>query len=110
MSHVLLDPMKNRAVSTPSTNARIVLYGAMVLVAIYGLLMSATTLAVQTIVESEDPGRSNLTLSEEPLVRIGVLEGPMEYMFGEITGAIRARRRERSCGGRAELRSSDVRR
>ncbi|MXW31626.1 MAG: hypothetical protein F4100_03650 [Rhodothermaceae bacterium] len=89
MSHVLLDPMKNHAASTPSANARVVLFRAMIRVAIYGLLMPATTLAAQTIVESEDPGRSNLTLAEEPLVRIGVLEGPMEYMFGEITGAIR---------------------
>lgn len=81
--------MKNHVVNTPSANARIVLYEAMIRVAIYGLLMPATTLAAQTIVESQDPGRPDLILSDEPLVRIGVLEGPMEYMFGEVTGAIR---------------------
>lgn len=81
--------MKNHAVNTASTNARIVLYRAIIQVAIYGLLMPITTLAAQTIVESEDPGRPDLILSDEPLVRIGVLDGPMEYMFGEVTGAIR---------------------
>ena len=87
--HILPDLMKNHAVSTPSADARIRMYGAMIWLAIYGLLLPATTLAAQTIAESEDPGGRNLTLSDEPLVRIGVLEGPIEYMFGEITGAIR---------------------
>lgn len=52
-------------------------------------LMPVTTLAAQTAAESDDPGGPELTLSDEPLVRIGVLDGPMEYMFGEVTGAIR---------------------
>lgn len=89
MLHILPGSMKNHTVNTPSANARIVLYGAMIRVAVYGLLMFATTLAAQTIVESEDPDGPDLTLSDEPLVRVGVLEGPMEYMFGEVTGAIR---------------------
>ena len=87
--YILSTPMKNLVVNTPSANARIVLYGAIIQLAIYGLLMSTTTLAAQTIVESEDPGHPDLILSDEPLVSIGVLEGPMEYMFGEVTGAIR---------------------
>ncbi len=81
--------MNNHVVNTSSANARIVLYRAMTRVIIYGLLMPATTLAAQTIVESEYPGHPDLILSDEPLVSIGVLEGPMEYMFGEVTGAIR---------------------
>lgn len=53
------------------------------------LMMLATTLPAQTVVESEAPRDADLVLSEEPLVRVGVLDGPMEYMFGEVTGAIR---------------------
>ena len=43
----------------------------------------------QTIVESEAPRDPDLTLADEPLVRIGMLDGPMEYIFGNVTGAIR---------------------
>ena len=43
----------------------------------------------QTIVESEAPSDPDLTLADEPLVRIGMLDGPMEYIFGNVTGAIR---------------------
>ena len=53
------------------------------------VLMSAATLTAQTVVESKDPIGPDLTLSDEPLVRIGILDGPMEYMFGEVAGAIR---------------------
>lgn len=49
----------------------------------------AATLAAQTVVESENTIGPDLSLSDEPLVRIGILDGPMEYMFGEVTGAIR---------------------
>ncbi len=31
----------------------------------------------------------DLVLADDPLVRIGVLDGPMEYIFGNVTGAIR---------------------
>ena len=63
--HILPDLMKNHAVSTPSAAARIGMYGAMIWLAIYGLLLPATMLAAQTITESEDPGGRNLTLSDE---------------------------------------------
>ena len=43
----------------------------------------------QTIVESDAPREANLVLSDEPLLRIGMLDGPDEYMFGNISGAIR---------------------
>ena len=43
----------------------------------------------QAIVESDSPREADFVLADEPLVRIGVLDGPMEYMFGKVTGAIR---------------------
>ena len=53
------------------------------------LTMPATTLAVQIVVESEAPRDPDLVLADEPLVRIGMLDGPPEYLFGNVTGAIR---------------------
>ena len=50
---------------------------------------SASSFAIQTVVESDSPRDPDLTLSDEPLVRIGILDGPMEYIFGNVTGAIR---------------------
>ncbi|MYG80463.1 MAG: hypothetical protein F4187_01215, partial [Gemmatimonadetes bacterium] len=44
-------------------------------------------IAPQTIVESDAPRDPDLVLADEPLVRIGVLDGPMEQIFGNITGA-----------------------
>ncbi len=43
----------------------------------------------QEIVESAAPRDPDLTLAEEPRVRIGALDGPLEYIFGEVTGAVR---------------------
>ncbi|MCY4572039.1 MAG: hypothetical protein OXF01_04490, partial [Gemmatimonadetes bacterium] len=48
-----------------------------------------TQLAPQTIVESDSPGRADLVLADEPLVRVGLLDGPDEFLFGNITGAVR---------------------
>ena len=45
--------------------------------------------AAQTIVESDSPREADLVLSDEPLLRIGMLDGPDEYLFGNISGAIR---------------------
>ncbi len=53
------------------------------------LAMPATAFAVQIVVESEVPRDPDLVLADEPLVRIGMLDGPPEYLFGNVTGAIR---------------------
>ena len=53
------------------------------------LLVPATTLAAQSVVESEISKDPDLTLANEPLVRVGMLDGPMEYLFGNVAGAIR---------------------
>ena len=61
---------------------------AVILFAIYLPLLSAS-LCAQQIVESKASNATELKLSAEPVVRIGVLEGPLEYMFGRVSGAIR---------------------
>lgn len=43
----------------------------------------------QQVVESDAPREPDLVLSDEPLVRIGRLDGPLEYIFGNVTAAIR---------------------
>ena len=77
--------------STPSNDTRPIpsraARTAAILAAHFPMLVA--TLTAQTVVESANPSGPDLTLSDEPLVRIGVLDGPMEHMFGEIAGAIR---------------------
>ncbi len=51
--------------------------------------MPATTHAFQTVAESRVPREPDLVLADEPLLRIGMFDGPPEYLFGEVTGAIR---------------------
>ncbi len=46
-------------------------------------------LAAQTVVESEAPRDPDLVLADEPLVRIGMVDGPEEYLFGNVTGGVR---------------------
>ena len=46
-------------------------------------------LAAQTVVESETPGMPDLTLADEPQVRVGMLDGPTEYLFSTIEGGVR---------------------
>ena len=46
-------------------------------------------LAAQTVVESEAPRDPDLVLADHPLVRIGMVDGPEEYLFGNVTGAVR---------------------
>ena len=45
--------------------------------------------AARTIVESDSPREADLVLADEPLVRVGMLDGPDEFLFGDITGALR---------------------
>ena len=53
------------------------------------LAVPATTLAAQTVVESDAPRDSALITAGEPLVRIGMLDGPTEYLFSNIEGGVR---------------------
>ena len=61
----------------------------MLLAASHPLSVSASPFASQTVAESESPRDPDLTLADEPAVRIGMLDGPMEYIFGNVTGAVR---------------------
>ena len=54
-----------------------------------GLETAGGRLAAQTVVESEAPRDPDLVLADEPLVRIGLIDGPLEYLFGNVTAAIR---------------------
>ena len=49
----------------------------------------AAPLGAQEVVESAAPREPDLTLAEAPLVRIGALDGPLEYIFGDVAGAVR---------------------
>ncbi|MYI64977.1 MAG: hypothetical protein F4107_03425 [Gemmatimonadetes bacterium] len=53
------------------------------------LTCDITGVIAQTIVESGSPRESDLVLADEPVVRVGMLDGPVEYLFGNITGAVR---------------------
>ncbi len=54
-----------------------------------GPATSEHRLAAQTVVKSEAPRDPDLVLANEPLVRIGLIDGPLEYLFGNVTGAMR---------------------
>jgi len=45
--------------------------------------------AQQIMVESKAPRGPDLVLADEPLVRIGMTDGPDEYLFGYVTSAVR---------------------
>ena len=45
--------------------------------------------AAQSVVNSKDPAESDWKPNDQPLVRIGLSDGPPEYLFGDVTGAIR---------------------
>ncbi|WP_419165386.1 hypothetical protein [Candidatus Palauibacter sp.] len=49
----------------------------------------AAPIGAQEAVESAAPRAPDLTIAGEPLVRIGALDGPLEYIFGEVAGAVR---------------------
>ena len=44
-------------------------------------------IVAQTIVESDSPREADLVLADEPLVRVGMLDGPDQYLFSNIVGA-----------------------
>ncbi|WP_420633469.1 hypothetical protein [Candidatus Palauibacter sp.] len=49
----------------------------------------AAPVGAQEVVESQAPRDPVLTLADEPLVRIGIVDGPLEYIFGDVTSAVR---------------------
>ncbi|WP_420633474.1 hypothetical protein [Candidatus Palauibacter sp.] len=53
------------------------------------LALAAALTGAQAVVESATPRDPDLTLAEEPLVRLGALDGPLEYIFGDVAGAVR---------------------
>lgn len=46
-------------------------------------------IVAQTIVESDSPREADLVLADAPLVRVGLLDGPDEYLFSNIEGGVR---------------------
>ena len=52
-------------------------------------ITAVSRLVAQTIVESDSPREADLVLADEPLLRVGMLDGPDEHLFGNISGAIR---------------------
>ena len=46
-------------------------------------------IVAQTIMESDSPREADLVLANEALVRVGLLDGPGEYLFSNIVGAAR---------------------
>ena len=62
---------------------------ALLLAASPALAVSAGPFTFQTVVESDGPRDPDLTLADEPLVRIGNIDGDLEYIFGDVTGAVR---------------------
>ena len=62
---------------------------AMLISAGHPLSAAASRFTLQTVVESESPRGPDLTLADEPLVWIGRFDGEMDYIFGNVTGAVR---------------------
>ena len=62
---------------------------ATTLLTIVALTWDITDVIAQTIAESESPRETDLVLADEPVVRVGMLDGPVAYLFGNITGAVR---------------------
>lgn len=73
-----------RGISLPAITCTAILLNAG-----QALAVSATARTSQQAVESESPRDRDLTLADEPLVRIGEIDGDIEYIFGDVTGAVR---------------------
>ena len=63
--------------------------GAAVLLLAVSILAPPPTLSGQEVVESAAPRDPDLRLADEPLLRVGIVDGPLEYIFGNVTGAVR---------------------
>ena len=62
--------------------------GAVLLVSV-SILVPPQALAAQEAVESAAPRDADLTLADEPLLQVGIVDGPLEYIFGNVTGGVR---------------------
>lgn len=80
-----------RSISIPAIACTAALLVAgLVVTASPAVAASASPLASQTtVVESDGPRDPDLTLADEPLVRIGSIDGDLDYIFGNVTGAVR---------------------
>ena len=63
--------------------------GGTVLLIAVSILVPPLALAAQEVIESALPRDPDLTLADEPLVRVGIVDGPLEYIFGNVTGGVR---------------------
>ncbi len=63
--------------------------GAAVLLLTVSIPAPPPTLSGQEVVESAAPRDPDLRLADEPLLRVGIVNGPLEYIFGNVTGAVR---------------------
>lgn len=79
-------------------------------IAMVALTCDITDVAAQTVIESDSPREPDLVLAEEPLVRVGLLDGRDEYLFGNITGAVRLKDGSVVVADESILRDSNVRR
>ena len=52
-------------------------------------MLAVPPIVAQEVVESAAPRDPDLAIADQPLVRIGILDGPLEYIFGDVTGAVR---------------------
>ena len=57
--------------------------GAALLITV-SILVLPQALAAQEAVESAGPRDPDLTLAAEPLLRVGIVDGPLEYIFGDV--------------------------
>ena len=63
--------------------------GGAVLLLTVSILIAPQALAGQEVVESAAPRDPDLRLADEPLLRVGIVDGPLEYIFGNVMGAVR---------------------
>ena len=73
-----------RGISIPAIACTAVLFNAG-----QPLAASGSPSTFQQVVEREGPRDPDLTLADEALVRIGEIDGDIEYIFGDVTGAVR---------------------
>lgn len=52
-------------------------------------VLAASPAQAQEVVESAAPHDPDLTLADAPLLRVGIVDGPLEYIFGNVTGGVR---------------------
>ena len=63
--------------------------GAAGLLLTVSILVPPQVLAGQEVVESAALRDPDLRLADAPRLRVGIVDGPLEYIFGSVTGAVR---------------------